>query len=148
MAVATASEKMKSTIAVTHYDFDPDSANATDVAWVDMRDFDGFLASFFRTVGTGNLDTFKILANSASDGSGTDVEVKSFSGSDPDLLGDYVFLECTAQEINQAGVTAGVADLRYVSASCEFQTSTDEGVVTYIRHGLRAYSGMTADSVA
>lgn len=150
MAVATASEKLLSRLKVTHYDFDPDSADPVDVAWVDMRDFDTFLASFFRTVGTGNIDTYKIIANSASDGSGTDVEIKTktLTNVQPNALGDYNFLECTAEEINQAGVTAGVADLRYVSLQLEFATSTDEGVVTYVRGGIRQYTGLTADNIS
>lgn len=146
MASSQENEKITSRVLVTQYDFDPDSADAQDVAWVDMRDFGRFLAGFFRTVGTSDLDTMKIIANSESDGSGTDVEVKSktLTGVQPNAVGDYNFLECTAQELAALGT-----NLRYVTLQLEFATATDEGVVTYIRSDSRfSYTGLTADSIA
>ncbi len=145
MAVATASAKFFANAAMQSYDFDPDSADATDVAWVDMRDYGLFACSFVRTVGTGALDGFTILANTASDGSGTDVEIKAHAvGSEPNAAGDQLFLECTAEEIKTAG-----ANYRYVSASCEFNTDSDEGVVVYIRSQPRfPADALTADVVA
>lgn len=145
MAVAMQSQKIGSRMLVSHYDFDPDATTATDIAWVDMRDFGRFLCSFFRTVGTSAL-TLTILANSESDGSGTDVELKSktFTAGQPNALGDYVFLECTAQEMAAAGT-----DLRYITANCTVATGTDEGVVTYIRSDPRfAYEDLSADVIS
>jgi len=142
MAVATSTDQSSTIMAITQYDHDPDATTATDVAWVDMRDYGKFIASFFRTVGTSAL-TYKIIANSASDGSGTDVEIKAGSAA-PDAVGDYAFLECTAEELLSAGT-----DLRYVSLNLTLATGTDEGVVTYIRSCPRhAQSGLTADSIA
>ncbi len=145
MAVATASAKLFANAAIKGYDFDPGTTNATDIAWVDMRDYGLFACSFFRTVGTGALDGFTILANTQSDGGGTDVEIKAHAvGSEPNAVGDQLFLECTAEEIKTAG-----ANYRYVSASCEFATDSDEGVVTYIRSKPRfPADGLTADIVA
>lgn len=143
MVSSQTNQKFLSRNIVTQYDFDPNATTATDVAWVDMRDAGVFTAAFFRTIGSSNL-TFKILANSASDGSGTDVEVKAYSGSEPDAVGDYCFLECTAQELAALGT-----DLRYVTASCAVATNTDEGVVTYIRSDLRfPRADATSDSIA
>ncbi len=143
MVSTQTNQKFLSRNIVTQYDFDPGDTNADDIAWVDMRDAGVFTCSFFRTIGTGAL-TFQILANSASDGSGSDVVVKTWSGSQPDAVGDYVFLECTAQELAALGT-----DLRYVTASCAVATGTDEGVVTYIRSDLRfPRQDATADTVA
>lgn len=143
MVSTQTNQKFMSRNIVTQYDFDPGATTATDIAWVDMRDAGVFTCSFFRTIGTGAL-TFQILANSASDGSGSDVVVKTWSGSQPDAVGDYVFLECTAQEMAALGT-----DLRYLTASCAVATGTDEGVVTYIRSDLRFnYADATADTVA
>ena len=87
--MAQTSDSLATRLAITHYDFDPDSANATDVAWVDMNGFDKIIVSFFRTVGTGALDTFALIGNSASDGSGTDVTlVTNAVGWAPDAVGD------------------------------------------------------------
>lgn len=142
MAVATVTDQSSSIMAITQYDHDPDGTSAVDVAWVDMRDYGRFIASFFRTVGTSAL-TYKILANSASDGSGSDVEIKAGSAA-PDAVGDYAFLECTAEELLSAG-----SDLRYVTLNLTFATATDEGVVTYVRSMPRhATSSLTSDSIA
>lgn len=146
MASALASKKLSTELAVTHYDFDPDNADANYVAWVDLRDFGTFMASFFHSVGTGNVDTFKIYASESSTGAGTPVEVKAATV-DPDAVGDYVFLECTAAEI--AHLDTNNVGLRYVSLQVELATSTDEGVVTYIRGNPRfPREGLTSDVVA
>lgn len=144
MAVATDANKLRCNLAVTQYDLDPDATTATEVQWVDMRDFNSILVSFFRTVGTSNA-TFKIVANSESDGSGTDVEIKSHAlAAQPNAVGDYVFLECNAEELAGAG-----DNLRYVTAVVSLATGTDEGVVTYIRSGARfPRENLTADVVA
>lgn len=147
MAVATDSQKLRSALKVTQYDFDPGATTATEIAWVDFRDYDAALFSFFRTIGTGAL-TMSVLANTASDGSGTDVTVKTTTVSaEPDAVGDYIFEEVTAEEIRQASSDAGV-DARYVTLVCAVGTGTDEGVVTYILRGKRAYKDQTANSVA
>lgn len=134
------------TVKVTQYDFDPDSADAVDVAWVDMRDYDRILCGFFRTVGTGDIDTMRVIGNPQSNGGGTDVVIKTktLTGVQPNAVGDYNFIEVSADEIVAAG-----EDLRYVSLQLEFATSTDEGVVTYIRGGAKyPQSGLTADVIA
>ena len=143
----TETQKLKSRLKVTQYDFDPDATSATDVSWVDMRDYDSILIGFFRTVGSSAL-TFKILANDQSDGSGTDVTVKTVSPDNaPDAVGDHVWYEVSAEEIRQACTDAGV-DGRYVSANLTFGTGTDEGVVTYIRQAMHKELDKTADVVA
>jgi hypothetical protein len=141
-------DKVLTTHAITQYDFDPGVDTAVDIGWVDMRDFDNFVGIFFRTVGTGALDTFTVLGNPASNGSGTDVIIKAHAvASEPNAVGDYIFLEVTAEEIADADTVLGT--VRYVSISAEFETSTDEGVVTYIRTGAkRAYDGLSADTIA
>lgn len=146
--MAQTPKKLTANLAVTHYDFDPGATTLTDIAWVDMQGFECLLVSFFRTIGTADV-VMKIIANSESDGSGTDVVVatKTFSAQ-PDAVGDYVFLEVTAEMVKAAAVAAGVA-ARYVSAQVSVATGTDEGVVTYIRKpGRFSYEDMTADVIA
>jgi hypothetical protein len=150
MASPQAFDKLFANATIRHYDFDPDGPDPVDVAWVDMQNFRYFAASFFRTIGTGALDRFRIIANPNSDGSGTDVVIKEHAlTSQPDAVGDQVFLECQAEEIIQEGNDAGVSNVRYVSVQLEFATGTDEGVVTYIRHSPRfAHDGLTVDIIA
>lgn len=143
--------KLRSTLKVLQFDFDPagDSTDPVDVSWQDMSNFDSLLVGFFRTVGTGTVDTFRIIANTKSDGSGTDRVIKTKTiSSQPDALGDTIWLEITAAEVAQVGDEVG-EDLRYVSAQVEFGTGTDEGVVTYIFGRPRfAQKDLTVDIVA
>ncbi len=140
--------KLQSTLKVTQYDFDPNATTLTDIGWLDLRDFEALLISFFRTVGTSAL-VFKIIANSASDGSGDEAVIKTITpAAAPDAVGDYVFGEVLAEEVRQIGEENGY-DLRYVSANLSVATGTDEGVVTYIaKPGRFKYDALTADVVA
>ena len=145
-----ATNKFFANNSVRHYDFDPDSTAPTDVAWVDMSQFELFAFSFLRTVGTSDT-VIKVLANPASDGSGTDVEILSFTNTelgDPDGPFDQVFRECRAEEIAYAAGVAGVSGVRYVSVNIALGTNSDEAIVTYIRSGARqAFDGLTADVI-
>lgn len=144
MAVATSSSKLLSELKVTHY-LSGDATTPKDIAWVDMRDYDSILVTVLAAALTGaGVTVFKILANSASDGSGTDVEIKAHAvGSAPDAAGDYLVLEATAEEIGTAG-----AGLRYVTANIDAANAADQIAVTYIRRSNRPQAGLTADVVA
>jgi hypothetical protein len=135
--------KLSECLKVTSYDFDPDATTETEIAWVDMRDFNCILASFVRTVGTSAV-TLEIQASAASDGSSpVSVVTKTFAAQ-PDAVGDVAFLEATTNDILKAGV-----GLRYVSAVVSVATGTDEGVVTYILGDAQhKQAGLTADVVA
>lgn len=150
MASSVSTDKLFTTHAIASYDFDPDSTAATDVAWVDLRDYSNFAVIVMSSALTGNGPAaFKILANPNSDGSGTDVTVKTHAvGSAPDAVGDYLVLECTAEEIAELASDNSSA-LRYVSANIAMTNATNEAVVTYIRTGARfQHDGMTADYIS
>lgn len=130
------------------YDFDPDATTATDIGWIDFSKYESAIFSFFRTVGTSNL-TMKVIANTASDGSGTDdyvIKAVTFTA-EPNALGDNAFVEITADEVAYAAAQAGVA-LRYVSLSLAVATATDEGVATYICKPKTKAKGTTSDIIA
>ena len=136
--VATASaEKFLANNLIQGYVFDPDDANPKDIAWVDMRDFEGISATFVRMIGTGNLDTFTFLGNTQSNGGGTERIIKAHSvDNQPNADGDNIHLEITADYIAEVGTANGEA-LRYVSISAEFADTTDEGCIVYVRHGAK-----------
>ncbi len=149
MAVASDFQKLKSELKCSMYELDAEGPS--DVAWVDMRGYDRILIGVMRSVGTGGLDDFRIIANPASDGSGADVEVKDYGSgkSTVDAVGDYVWLEASAEEIRQAAKDAGVADVRYVSASLGHVTATDESVLVYVLGDAdHKYKNQTADNIA
>lgn len=133
-------------LAVTMYDLDPDATTTTDVAWVDMRDYDRLLVGFYRVAGTSDA-TLTIYGNDSSTGDGTDVllKTKTLTGVQPNAAADYTFLEISADEI----VAASESGARYVSANMSFATSTDEGIVVYIRAGAKyPQTGLTSDDIA
>jgi len=143
MASAVTTERALANAKRTMYDFDPGATSLTDIAWVDMKGYDYFLVGFFRTVGT-SVVVLNIIANEVSNGSGTDVTIKTHAmGSAPDAVGDYIWLECLAEEIRALD-----SDARYVSANISVATGTDEAVVYYELSGGRAFTGLTAESVA
>lgn len=147
MASGLTANKLMSEIKITQYDFDPDSTASTAIGWVDMRDFSKLLVGFFRTIGTSDI-TLLIKGATSSAGANAQTIVTKTISAQPNAVGDYVFLECLAEQIAQVASTSGYA-LRYVSAYVSFATNTDEGVVTYVQGGPRfAYDGLTADYVS
>ena len=151
MAVASASAKLSANIKVLAYDLDPDESAVTDVGWVDLTNYETFMAIFIRSVGTGALETFNIIANYVND-TGTDVTVKEHAiGSEPNAAGDMIFLECTAAEVAsmQSSISTATNKLKYVTAEAELATTTDEGVVIYILGNPRfPQAGLTADVIS
>ena len=138
-------------MAITTYDHDPGATTAADVAWVDMSKYHRFAVLLIRAgqgaPGSGDIDAFQILANSESDGSGSDVVIKTHAiGSQPDAAVDFLYLECSWDEVAAA---SGATDTRYVSASVQAATGTDEFVVAYIladpRYGA---ADLTTDQIA
>lgn len=151
MASALSTEKLTAQLACYAFEHDPaDSTVATEIGWVDMRDFQHFLALAMscNLTGTG-ITAFSIVANAESDGSGTDVIVKTHAvGTAPDAGGDFLVLECTAEEIAQLAEENSVA-LRYVTAKVTCNNAADEAAVFYVRGGAKhARSGLTADYTA
>lgn len=131
---------------IKSYDFDPGGTSAVDVGWVDCRGYGHYAFHVFKSVGTGNVSALSILGNTTTTGSGTDVTIKSKTISvQPANVGQGIFIEVSADEVNAAGVAAGV-DIVGISASVTLQTGTDECVVTYIfSEPKHAYKNLSAD---
>lgn len=125
------------------HDFDPGATTVQAIEWRPIKEFRRFLAGFFRTIGTGAV-TFDIAV--ATDGSGTGaVQVVAHAvGSEPDAVGDQIFLECDADQMRDA-----LADATHWSPRVSVATGTDEGVVLTEEHEpLFVYNGLTSDIVA
>lgn len=141
-------KKLLSNLFIKSFDFDPNGTSLTDVGWVDARPFRDFAFQFFRTIGT-SVVVLKILGNTAINGSGDDVVIKTVTiSAQPDAVGDQIFAEVSAEDIAAAGAAAGKS-LIGISAQVSVETGTDEAVVTYVFGGARfAKDGLTADIVA
>lgn len=135
-------------------DFDPDSGSETIVDLVPgssdkllpLADgFQQFLAGLFHSVGTGTITSFRIFVADDAAGVTNAVNVASHAlGSNPDAVGDYIFLEVSAEQVKAASSTAA-----YIGVKVQLNTSTDECVVYFERVMARfRYNGLTADYVS
>lgn len=135
-------------------DFDPDSASETIVdlqpgasgKLLPLADgFGDFVAGLFHSVGSDVIDSFRIFVADDIDGSVNAANVVSHAlGSAPDAVGDYVWLEASAEQVKAASATA-----QYIGVKITLHTSTDECVVYFERSRPRfAYSGLTADHIS
>lgn len=153
MASVQVSEHFGSRNAVTLYDHDPGATTAIVVSpdggttkrYVDMRDYTGFVAIAQYSAGTGGVTVVSIVA--AVDATGTDVQTILTSATvDADALGDFIKVECTAEQIAAVGAAAG-KELRYASAVLTCADAADEALVMFIRTGAEhATTGLTPSS--
>lgn len=159
MASAIATAKISANVKIQMWDHDPGTTNAlvlspdggTTDRIFDMSGYEAFACLAMSSTLTGNGIT-KLEIVAASDSAlSTDVTVIKDSGTvAADAVGDYVFEECTAEELAQLS-SAGSIDppLRYVAPRLTVQNSADEAVVTTILYKPKfATSGLTADTIA
>lgn len=140
MASPQASNKLRSNLKIEMWDHDPGGTSATVVSpdggtterWFDMNDFACFaVAAMASTLAGSGITKLEIVANTASDGSGTTVVIKDSGTIAADAVGDWAIEECTAEELAQEGADNSVS-LRYVAGRITMQDAGDEAVVTYI----------------
>lgn len=134
-------------------DFDPDATSATIVDLVpgstdEMLPLaDGyrrFVAGLFRSVGTGSVTSFEIIAATDADGTGATQVVAHAIGSAPNAVGDTVWLECDIEQVLDALATA-----THIGVRVALVTGTDECVVYFERsEPTFEYAGLTADYIA
>lgn len=106
--------------------------------------FRRFIAGIFRSVGTGSIDNFQIIAATAADGTGATIVVAHALGSAPNAVGDTVWLEADVEQVHEVLPTA-----THVGVRLELVTTTDEAVVFFERHGaLYQHPGLTADYIS
>lgn len=134
-------------------DFDPDSSSAALVTLnpsasekcLPIALFRRFVFGVFRSVGTGALSAFKVIAATDAAGAGSTDVVAHALGSVPDAVGDYVWLEVDVEQIREV-----LAAATHVGVSLTLATSTDECVV-YAEASEPYYgptNGLTADRIS
>lgn len=135
-------------------DFDPDSASesivtlnpaASEKLLAFTDGFEKVLAGLVHTVGTGTVSTFRIfVADNAAGTTNATTVISHALGSDPNAVGDTIWLEATAEQLRTASSTAA-----YVGVKITLVTSTDECIVYFERAGNRfKYDTLTADYVS
>jgi len=120
------------------------AAGSPTAPFLPLGEFRRFMAIYMTSVGTGGITAFKIVAaTSAAGANATDVVSHALS-SNPDAVGDFVKLECNVEQIHEVLATA-----THVGVLVNLVTSTDEGILTFIR-AESAYprSGLTSDYIS
>jgi hypothetical protein len=152
--MAYTANKLKARSDRRMVDFDPDSGSETIVTLNPAASekclalapgFNAFLAGLVHTVGTGSITGFKIFVSEDAAGTVNATVVASHAlGSDPNAVGDTLWLEVLAEQVKAALATAA-----YIGVKITLGTSTDECIVFFERAMPRhAYDGLTADYVS
>jgi len=103
-----------------------------------------FRARLFRSVGTGTVSAFQIIAATAADGTGATIVVAHALGSAPDALNDQIGLEVDADQVKEV-----LAAATHVGVRIQLATTTDECVVFFERADpLYTAGALTADYIA
>lgn len=136
-------------------DFDPDSGSETIatlnpaasekcLAFTALGGLRRVVVGMMHSVGTGSITGFKIfVADNAAGTTNAAVVVSHALGSDPNAVGDYLWLEASAEQLRNASSTAA-----YWGVKITLGTSTDECVLVTEEHGNQAYDQVTADYVS
>lgn len=150
MASPQGSAKLFSTLDCDIYDVDADYTTAAVVTSTvtDMRDVlkYGVLAMSSALTGAG-ISLLEIIGCTASNGTGTITVIKSSGAVVADAVGDFVALECTAEELRQEAADAGAA-LRYCAVRLTMANAADEAVVTVIREPRFKGANKTATTIS
>lgn len=154
MPATYSAEHLNSRVESRMVDYDIDDAlNVVDLGQpqgagakcLPIKDFHRFRAALFRSVGTGSVVDFQIIAatNAAGTGSPT-IVVEHALGTAPDAVGDTIWLEVDADQIYEVLPTA-----THVGVRVDLSTATDEAVIFFERAMPRfARNGLTADYTA
>lgn len=136
-------------------DFDPDASSETIVTlnpsasekclkFSALGGLHSVVAGLMHSVGTGTISTFRIFVADNAAGTTNAANVVSHAlGSDPNAVGDYVWLEASAEQLRAASSTAA-----YWGVKITLATSTDECAVYAEEHARQAYESLTADYVS
>lgn len=136
-------------------DFDPDSGSETIVTLnpaaseklLSLSALGGLravIAALMHSVGTGTVTSFRIFVADNAAGTTNPTNVVSHAlGSVPDAVGDYLFLEASAEQLRAASATA-----QYWGVKITLGTSTDECVVYAEEVSKQSFENLSADYVS
>jgi len=109
-----------------------------------IANFRRFVAGLFRSVGSGSVTQFDVIAATAADGTGATAVKAHALGSAPDAVGDHIWLEVDVEQIREVLSTA-----THVGVRVDLVTAGDECVVFFERlDPFYPVAGLTADYVS
>lgn len=146
MATAQGRETLASMFKLLMFDDDDGTADTLHyTSWQAMKNYENVMIAVMFADGTGIDTTSGIYLSSSS--SGADILlIKAFANpTTANAVGDWRFAEISAEQIAQAGASAGVV-YTHVTAGIKADSGADEFAVTYILWpGRFKFSGLTAD---
>lgn len=106
--------------------------------------FRRFIAGLFRSVVSGSVSAFQIVAATDAAGTGATIVVAHALGSAPDAVNDQIFLECDVEQVREVLPTA-----THVGVRVQLAQAADECVVLFERADpFYPHAGLTADYIA
>jgi hypothetical protein len=152
--MAYTANKLKARSNRRMVDFDPDSGSeaivtlnpaASEKCLAISAGYEAFLAGFIHSVGTGSVTSFRIFVADDAAGTTNAANVVSHAlGSDPNAVGDTLWLEATGEQVKAAMGSASA----YIGVKLTLATSTDEGIVFFERAQGDRGDAQTADYVS
>lgn len=150
MASAVASDKLLSNFSLQIWDHDPAVNTAvlaspdggTTIRYVDLRDYDLFVAAVAAAALTGAGPTLLEIVASDTVTFGSVVVIKTSGVIVLNALAEWYALECTAEEVAHLATTY---DLRYVAARITCANAADEATVVYLARARRPHDAVTAN---
>jgi hypothetical protein len=139
MATAIATDRLSTRRKILMYKHMPADASTEAVAkagtttatWTAFKGYGSFQVCGM-TIILGGAGMVELSIYAAEDASGTNAtEIKTTGVVACDALGDWVMLECTAEEVNAAGKAAGY-DFTHIAAYVDCNHADDEVAVVYI----------------
>lgn len=120
------------------------AAGSPTAPFITIAEFRRFAAIYMTSVGVGGITAFSIMAATSAAGANAAAVVSHALGSNPDAPGDFVTLECTVEQIREV-----LAAATHVGVLVNLVTSTDEGVLTFIRsEPTYPRNALTADYIS
>lgn len=155
MASGVTTAKLSTKAAIITYDHDPGATSAlitspdggTTKRYVALENYEGFAGAVMATIATGGPTLVDIVG--AEDSSGTNVTTVVSSGTvAADAVGDFVYVEATAEQFREVGAAAGY-NFTHAGVRITCANSGDECAVTYIRFNPRfPQSGLSANAIS
>lgn len=120
------------------------AAGTPTAPFLPIANYRRFMAIYMTSVGTGGITAFQLVAATSAAGAGATAVVSHALGSNPDAVGDFVKLECNVEQIREVLATA-----THIGVLVNLVTSTDEGVLTFIRaEPSYPVTGLTSDYIS
>ena len=152
--MAFTAEKLRSILFVRPVEFDPDSGSDTNVILnpADSEDYlalsangapKQYLFSIRVAIGTGGITTATVNAATSVTGTGAQ-QVAQITPTSADAIGDYVFIEVSADQIR-----AALAGATHIGLVIDLVTSGDELAICVIgADGQFQFDELTADYIS